>query len=1598
MREIEEAEPPEPSAAERRDEEGIADDYGGGASDDDGRSIGWGPNRILISTLQDIKAGCGWNLQLRALGKECSRLLLKDKSMKGLCVEGLCDEGSPAMHVLLSASRPSLPSKVTEPAVCCLHKLVAGGLISGDSRKGAPQGKMNIVDRVVESVCGCGSSTSEDVQLAVLKALLTLSTSETFVVAGDRLLQAFKMMFNLAVGSNFERIRTTASASLQQLLGICFRAATAEICITPPSTPSTPTDANGAGTNGTSTSDGGAGQAKDEGANLSVGKISDLAENADISGLDRVLTSRLSVDNIELGGALASSQGGSDAQGANGEANGSSKPRGTQLYGREADLFMLLKSLCGLAARNVELSTSDMFMIEGKTLALSLIKHALHFHAWDMLSNDFVLKSRNLLCVMLIRNANSPFKLAAVREIEIFTLAVLQPRILAAMKPEFGAFMPLLMLQNLEVFSPRPHLLITSLTSLHAMCEQEQLLVDLFVNYDCEIDATNVFERIVKGLCYVLTSSHLEQSAEFSSTVKKLAARNLYTILSSLQRWFSDHDDYEGDGDNSERGAGGGGGGGGSPMSQGQQIVAAKTRKNTLVDGIDLFNKDPVKGMKTLIARGAVEDDVEAQAKFLHSTQDLDKSAKGQFLGHHGSNSISVMHSYTDVFDFTGLDFDGALRLYLSTFRLPGEAQQIDRLMEKFADRFCTCNEGIFFSADQAYTLAYAVIMLNTDMHNPLAEHLMSKDDFVGMVNQCPLEGADEAEDTALPVEYLESIFDRIAANEIQISGVGEKAEDGGKARSLSNQLLKVLQKALPYEKSYSDSNAANLQTSLNHAKDVLKRRNKESKHSASDWTVASNRDIALLMVDVFLKHVMPLLRNINAGKIPSVLNKGIARCVGKGVIIAALTDQHAYSEELMSMLAGYVRSDEAQTIQVPNELRIECLRVLLGLTLDYPELLQGSWTHVFRCVSSVQYLALRGSDSAGVGGGNEGDGRSKSAFVTYIEEDGMQRIDKLFSGSASFDGQTIVLFITAMCAVNREELESSTIPALKFILLQRLVETIHHNLDRIRMVWSRIWSVTSAHLVSTGCEEDVEISIYSIDALRQIVHKLLQHKELSNFKYQEEALKPFMQILRQTELEQSLTFAVQCIHQIVVAHLPRLQSGWRCILSAIQVALAKGTVEIVELALLVLNLAWCQPKIVSNDDLFDALGECSVSVMSTSNHVEHQNRAISMIREGALKLALSDESENGQLIKMLGVLSRMGNTALSHSKSCYHGAYQALFDLLESSTLSFTTRAMWEEIAVSVLKPVLVVTCTGVDATMDEYFRTYIPRMCQLLTCEHMYHVDLVLKSLMEGMQTLLFRNLPVSLEAFVVSQLSEIGMALTSRSAEGQVLDLYLSSLASINDGMESELSRCDGIEDLHRCAEKALKFQQTLSIICACMSDQHEHQTRCLSILESTVLYAMRFNNEASREHKDALCYESQGSYLVRQEVEGGCFYARLLGKLCDMTKDGAKPGDEARMGHYETMLFSFCNRAIEVACDEAAFAHGSWKSRAPLTALLLACYAKLPDRMLMSSTRSLVHSIPHMIISDDLPVRVAVSDLLNAKFKSLCVNGAGPGAKG
>lgn len=73
---------------------------------------------------------------------------------------------------------------------------------------------------------------------------------------------------------------------------------------------------------------------------------------------------------------------------------------------------------------------------------------------------------------------------------------------------------------------------------------------------------------------------------------------------------------------------------------------------------------------------------------------------------------------WTCLIFIAGQAFDRAMRVFLESFRLPGEAQKINRIMESFGSHYHQQCPLLFKNADAVYILAYSVILLNTDQHN----------------------------------------------------------------------------------------------------------------------------------------------------------------------------------------------------------------------------------------------------------------------------------------------------------------------------------------------------------------------------------------------------------------------------------------------------------------------------------------------------------------------------------------------------------------------------------------------------------------------------------------------------------------------------------------------------------------------------------------------------------------------------------------------------------------------------------------------------------------------------------------------------------------
>jgi brefeldin A-inhibited guanine nucleotide-exchange protein len=315
--------------------------------------------------------------------------------------------------------------------------------------------------------------------------------------------------------------------------------------------------------------------------------------------------------------------------------------------------------------------------------------------------------------------------------------------------------------------------------------------------------------------------------------------------------------------------------------------------------------------------------------------------------------------------------------------------------MEKFAERYTEQNPDVFPTADVAFILAFSIIMLNTDLHNPAIkeDRRMTKEGFVRN-NRGICDGQD------LPEQLLTSIFDRIRANPISLKEDDEARERAaGDAKSTtSTGLPAALSPASFFSSHYDDMDRArqsNFQKEQDHivrtTESLLKRRrhfqehgkapsksrlgNKTPRHSSKfvrtedsglrDEYVSPMFDVAWgpalaafstalesangtvgSLVSVASDEELELAAE-NAAETIEVCMTGFRFAIGTAGICGNDTARDAY----MLALSRFSQLGKGVLLE-PRHVR--CIQTMLSLAREDGELLGNSWEDVFKALSEI--------------------------------------------------------------------------------------------------------------------------------------------------------------------------------------------------------------------------------------------------------------------------------------------------------------------------------------------------------------------------------------------------------------------------------------------------------------------------------------------------------------------------------------------------------------------------------------------------------------------------------------------------------------------
>ncbi|EDQ86494.1 uncharacterized protein MONBRDRAFT_33770 [Monosiga brevicollis MX1] len=1058
-------------------------------------------------------------------------------------------------------------AKVTRTALDCLQKMMAYGHINSHMMaevEGFPDA-MRLVDLVVETICKCfvGEATDESVQLQIIKALLTAVTSNVCDIHEGTLLRAVRTCYNIYLTSRSAVNQTTAKATLTQMINVIFRrmedvsddiraflknnkaGATsvkdadetttddmATAIMTAPDTHSAAAE-NGATPaaqpEAAGVVDGAAVEAKTEALAVVQRVVSDIVERA------------INPPGSPTDEADQSDKTEPAALGRQGSERALQDPRYGHVYRKDA--FLVLRSMCKLSMKDLPAKEIDAKSHELRSKILSLeLQLAILQSAGDWFRQDplFIDGIKQYLCVALSKNGVS--HVPEVFELALAIFMMLLTKFKQYLKMQIEVFLKDILFSMLETsLSSFRHKWLVVVT-LSKIARDKQTVIDLYLNYDCDEYLANVLERMINNLSRVAqgrASSELGASPQQESNMKVKGVECLASLMRCLDEWsrplFATDDDSRSEADAvSESDADAADSAARAQADEALQFAERKQKKAQREAGITLFNNKPRKGIKYLIENHFLEDTDDAIAEFLHSEERLDRTAIGEYLGEGDARCIRVMHRYIDLIDFSRHpEFLSSLRFFLGSFRLPGESQKIDRLMEKFAARYYELHkaQGVFASADAAYVLAFSVIMLTTDLHSSKVKNKITKEGFLNMTR-----GINDNRD--LPRDFVEGIFDDIAREEIKLKG------KSGNQRSYGSEL----QNATP-----------RVRAQLYHEE----RKNLEASAEEAMTKAHAGRTDSEFLTATQSEHVKPLFQTVwtslmagftvplNESNDTHVIDEcllGLRLCIH----IACIFDLQLEREAFVPALAKFTNLNNFAEIRPKN---VEAVRCILDVGIHEGDYLGASWKDILTCVSQLELAQLTGSSN-----------RRRSEYLSETaSQDIVVAADKIFTSSKKLDGKAVVEFVRALCEVSIEELTQHTPP--RMYSLTKTVEIAYYNMERIRLEWAHIWAIMGEYFNRVGCMTNEDVAFFAVDSLRQLSIKFLEKGELANYSFQKDFLRPFEYIMSHNKSVKLRDMVVRCVANMVQSKANNIRSGWKNMFFVFSLAASDSDQNIVNLA-----------------------------------------------------------------------------------------------------------------------------------------------------------------------------------------------------------------------------------------------------------------------------------------------------------------------------------------------------------------------------------------------------------------------------------------------
>jgi brefeldin A-inhibited guanine nucleotide-exchange protein len=616
---------------------------------------------------------------------------------------------------------------------------------------------------------------------------------------------------------------------------------------------------------------------------------------------------------------------------------------------------------------------------------------------------------------------------------------------------EIGVFIQDIFMEILESPNSRFIVKFYILQVLTTLIEKESIPFELFLNFDCREDSSNILERTIDLLVKIAQGKYVKSiyagmiNASDEEQLQQEAIQAIIRLIKASWMFLEKSNVSK------------------ETIDAPANLSAILDKKKQIDEAIHRFNVGKRNSLQVLRELKIVKDDSpESLAEFLRTDKRVSQTIIGELFGNDDDFNLKVLSEFLRNTNFKGMNILEALKHFLSLFELPKEGQKVERILESFSKQYAEDNSDL--TEDAAYLLSFLLMMCHTSLHNPQVQEKMTLQKYLSIGKEVKNNGE------PVGVEVLTKFYNELVANPLAVHSLEKRKQEIANTISRSqkekHELFKLESQRM-FETLSSKIKEGELHT---------------------DYKFVKDPSCLKIFISTIWTNLLAFFSTVTANceKI-NLLKMLVDSCV----LMIRICDHFTMQTERDSFINLLVQFSglEKTFNKLFDEKNLLFMQAVLLIASKMGNHLHRGWTFVLNCLISLSFFHFQASKIKGniVQGQILSIDEQNSIFISgYFSQESLSNV---FIESSKLDEHSILDFINGMCILALKEIDKTD---TRFCyILEQIVYVSYENIYRNPIEWLRIWELYDKTFEDILSRSDVvkpEIIEFAIDTLHKLI------------------------------------------------------------------------------------------------------------------------------------------------------------------------------------------------------------------------------------------------------------------------------------------------------------------------------------------------------------------------------------------------------------------------------------------------------------------------------------------------------------------------------